>query len=330
MSESLEHVRSVEPSAEAAHGLRVLTITPCHNDGWAVEGLAAALRRQTVPVLDWVIVDDASTDDTAATLGRVRDDVPFASVLRRDRPPGRRIGEKANAVNAGYDLMRTRRAYDAVAILDADVLIPDDYFERVAVALADDPDLGVCGGVYLEPGAAPSQAGRAAGAHVPGPAQVFRREVFEAVGGYSPLPFGGDDVESVTRARLLGWRTAALHSVTYSHRRRMGTGGHGSAIRADFNLGRQDHDLGTWLPFETVKLARHMTRRPFLFAGAARSAGFVEATIRRRPRSVDDDYVSFARAEQRDRLARPIRRALTVTGQTARRVRSASGADRGA
>jgi poly-beta-1,6-N-acetyl-D-glucosamine synthase len=327
MPESHDDVRSVEPSADAPHELRVLAITPCHNDGWAIEGLAAALRRQTVPVLDWVIVDDASTDDSAATLSRVRDAVAFASVLRRDRPPGRRIGEKAHAVNAGYDFMRARGGYDAVAILDADVLIPDDYFERVAAALAGHPDLGVCGGVYLEPGATPSQAGRAAGAHVPGPAQVFRREVFEAVGGYSPLPFGGDDVESVTRARLLGWRTAALRSVTYSHRRRMGTGGHGSAIRADFNLGRQDHDLGTWAPFEVVKLVRHMTRRPLLLAGAARAAGFVDAAIRRRPRSVDDDYIAFVRMEQRDRLTQPVHRALTVTGRTVRRVRATNGAN---
>lgn len=299
--------------------LRILAITPCHNDGWAVDGLASALVRQRLRPLDWVIVDDASTDDTPATLDRVRTVVPFASVLRRERPPGRRIGEKAHAVNAGYDLMRERRDYDAVAILDADVVIPDDYFEQVAAALADEPRLGVCGGVYLEPGASPARAGRAAGAHVPGPAQVFRREVFDEVGGYSPLPFGGDDVESVTRARLLGWQTSALRTVTYSHRRRMGTGGHGSALRADFNLGRQDHDLGTWLPFEAVKVVRHVTRRPFVLASAARLAGFVDAAVRQRPRSVDDDYVRFARAEQRTRLMGPIRRVRAVIARTARR-----------
>jgi poly-beta-1,6-N-acetyl-D-glucosamine synthase len=319
--------------ASAQHALtdlRILAITPCHNDGWAVEGLAAALKCQTVPVLDWVIVDDASTDGTPVTLARVCDDVPFASVLRRDRPPGRRIGEKAHAVNAGYELMRSARDYDAVAILDADVVIPEDYFEQVAVALADHPDLGVCGGLYLEPGTTAHRTGRAGGAHVPGPAQVFRRKVFDAVGGYSPLPFGGDDVESVTRARLLGWQTATLRSVTYSHRRRMGTGGHGSAVRADFNLGRQDHDLGTWLPFEMVKVARHVMRRPFLVAAAARSAGFVEAMLRRRPRSVDEEYVAFARREQRGRLVGPIHRALAVTGRTARRRGAATVADPGA
>jgi glycosyltransferase involved in cell wall biosynthesis len=310
--------------------MRVLAITPCHNDGWALDGLAEALMRQRLPVVDWVIVDDASTDDTPTTLDRVRTEVPFASVLRRERPPGRRIGEKAHAVNAGYDLMRNRRDYDAVAILDADVLIPDDYFELIAGALTEEPGLGVCGGVYLEPGAVPGRAGRAAGDHVPGPAQVFRREVFDAVGGYSPLPFGGDDVESVTRARLLGWRTSALRSVHYSHRRRMGTGGHGSALRADFNLGRQDRDLGTWPPFEAVKLARHVTRRPLLLASAARLSGFVEASVRRRPRSVDDGYTAFVRSEQRRRLSDPIGRRIALIGRTARRFVGPIGAGRDA
>jgi poly-beta-1,6-N-acetyl-D-glucosamine synthase len=287
-----ERGRPLTEPDDAPSPFRILAITPCHNDGWALDGLASALTNQRLRPLDWMIVDDASTDDTPTAVDRIRTTVPFASALRRDRPPGRRIGEKAHAVNAGYELMRGRREYDAVAVLDADVLIPDDYFEQVASVLTSTPELGVCGGVYMEPGAPPARTGRAAGAHVPGPAQVFRRVVFDAVGGYSPLPFGGDDVESVTRARLLGWQTTALRSVSYSHRRRMGTGGHGSALRADFNLGRQDHDLGTWPPFEVVKLVRHMTRRPFVLAGVARLAGFVEACVRRRPRSVDDDYVA--------------------------------------
>ena len=315
---------------DAPATLRILAITPCHNDGWALDGLASALTGQRLQPLDWMIVDDASTDDTPTAVDRIRNTVPFASTLRRDRPPGRRIGEKAHAVNAGYELMRGRREYDAVAVLDADVLIPDDYFEQVASALASTPELGVCGGVYVEPGAPRQRTGRAAGAHVPGPAQVFRRIVFDAVGGYSPLPFGGDDVESVTRARLLGWQTAALRSVSYSHRRRMGTGGHGSPLRADFNLGRQDHDLGTLPLFEVVKLLRHTTRRPFVLAGVARLAGFVEASVRRRPRSVDDDYVSFARREQRERLAAPIRRTAGVVRTMPTRLLGPTGADRGA
>lgn len=304
----------------APGSLRILAITPCHNDGWALDGLASALESQTLRPIDWVIVDDASTDDTPAALERIRATVPFASVLRRERPPGRRIGEKANAVNAGFELMRGHHDYDAVAILDADVLLPDDYFERVAATLASTPELGACGGVYLEPGAPPTRTGRAAGHHVPGPAQVFRRVVFEAVGGYSPLPFGGDDVESVTRARLLGWQTAPLNSVSYAHRRRMGTGGHGSALRADFNLGRQDHDLGTLPAFEAVKVVRHVVRRPFLIAGVARLAGYLEATLRRRERSVDDDYVCFARREQRERLVTPLRRARSIIRRTWRRI----------
>jgi poly-beta-1,6-N-acetyl-D-glucosamine synthase len=322
--------RLVPPPADARQRTRILAITPCHNDGWAIDGLASSLVRQKLQPCDWVIVDDASTDDTAATLSQIRAAVPFASVLRRERPPGRRIGEKAHAVNAGYHLMGRTTEYDAVAILDADVLIPDDYFAQVAVAFADDPALGVCGGVYLEPGASRAQAGRAAGAHVPGPAQVFRRQVFDAVGGYSPLPFGGDDVESVTRARLLGWRTSALRSVTYSHRRRMGTGGHGSALRADFNLGRQDHDLGTLPAFEIVKLARHLSRRPLLLAGVARSVGFLDASIRRRPRSVDDDYIEFVRAEQRARLSGWFRHVGALIGRKVRRHRGPSVAGRDA
>jgi|SRR6056297_264297 len=309
---------------------RILAITPCHNDGWAVSALAASMAAQQLRAVDWIIVDDNSDDDTPEQLAEVERSVPFATVLRRDRPPGRRIGEKARAVMAGRAAMSSMQRYDLVAILDADVVLPDDYFRRIAAEFAADPGLGVCGGTYREPGSAGDRSGRAAGHHVPGPAQVFRATVFDAVGGYSPLPFGGDDVESVTRARLLGWRTRPLHSVTYSHRRRMGTGGHGSALRADFNLGRQDHDLGTSPPFELVKILRHVTRRPVVLASIARLAGFVEGSVRRRPRSVDQEYVDYVRCEQRSRLRDEWRGVTRSAARVVRRTPVPSGGSRAA
>ncbi|MGE4086184.1 MAG: glycosyltransferase family 2 protein [Vicinamibacterales bacterium] len=285
-------------SGQSAGG-GVIALTPCHNDGWALPELARSMRSQTRPPVCWVVIDDASTDTTPAVLERLAQEVPFLRVLRRERPAGRRIGEKARAVMAGAELAAGVDA-DHVAVVDADVVLPTDYFERVQAALEASPALGVTGGVYREDG---GSTGRAAGAHVPGPAQVFRRSVWAGIGGYQPLRYGGDDVESVVRARMLGWRSAALADLPYQHRRRMGTGGHGSALRADRNLGRQDYDLGTWPLFEAVKVLRHVTRPPAPLAAAWRAFGYLELAMRRRPRSVDDGYVRFVRAEQRRRLA---------------------------
>ena len=76
-----------------------------------------------------------------------------------------------------------------------------DGSEAVHRAMLDDASLGVTGGMYHEVENGRSLlAGRAYGDHVPGPAQVFRREVFDQVEGYQPWEFGGDDVVSVTRA----------------------------------------------------------------------------------------------------------------------------------
>ncbi len=127
---------------------------------------------------------------------------------------------------------------------------------------------------------------------------------------------------------MLGWDTRSLPDASYSHRRRMGTGGHGSPLRADLNLGRQDHDLGTWPPFELLKIGRHVTRRPVGAASAARAAGYLERAVRRATRSVDEEYVRFVRREQRTRLRRMLMRPLDAV--SARRGAATSGTDRAA
>lgn len=210
---------------------------------------------------------------------------------------------------ATYAQTADTTGFEYVAIIDADVILPPDYLEAVHRAMLDDPSLAVTGGMYHEVENGRSLlAGRAYGDHVPGPAQVFRQEIFDQVEGYQPWEFGGDDVVSVTRARMLGYRTGADPELTFTHARRMGTGGHGSPLRAARNLGRQDHDLGTWWLFELAKLTRSLGRRPYGLVAGARAVGFIEFKLRRRPPSVDAEYIAFTRAEQRRRLIRAGRR----------------------
>ena len=47
---------------------RFLIISPMRNEAAHVERVARALAAQTVPPAEWVVVDDGSTDDTAARL----------------------------------------------------------------------------------------------------------------------------------------------------------------------------------------------------------------------------------------------------------------------
>ena len=53
-----------------------------------------------------------------------------------------------------------------------------------------------------------------------GACQLFRRECFEEVGGYTPIKWGGIDWVAVRTARLKGWQTRSFSEKFFYHHRR--------------------------------------------------------------------------------------------------------------
>lgn len=116
-------------------------IVPVYNEAATVgEVLRRVLAEETEKEV--VVVDDASTDATAAILAAVRD--PRVRVLRHDRNRG-----KGAAVRTGVEVIRGRFA----VIQDADLeLFPEDYPSLLA-PLCDGRADAVFGRRVAEPGA---------------------------------------------------------------------------------------------------------------------------------------------------------------------------------
>ncbi len=186
--------------------------------------------------------------------------------------------------------------------MDADIELPANAFEFLLERFAEDPKLGITGGVYEHPVAGEMVVSRVSATHVPGPLQFFRREVFDAVGGYKPLSDGGLDVVSTAHARMLGWSTRPYHELVITHNRRMGTGGDRHPVLAEFQGGIRDHSLGSSIVFESAKCVRRVRDNPPIIASTARMSGFLYARISRRPSDVPKEIAKFIREEQLARL----------------------------
>jgi GT2 family glycosyltransferase len=137
--------------------------------------------------------------------------------------------------------------------------------------------------------------------HVSGACQLFRRECFEAIGGYLPIKGGGIDWVAVTTARMKGWKTRTFTEKTIFHHRTMGTG-KGNILMARFRLGKEDYYEGSHPLWELFRATYQMKFSPLVLGGLFIFSGYLAAFLQGMDRPVSPELIAFYRKEQMQRL----------------------------
>src|SRR5438128_2192301 len=190
--------------AKAAQ-LVYLLITPARDEAAHIEQTIKSVISQTVRPAKWVIVSDGSTDGTDEIVKRYVRAHEWIELLRMPERKERHFAGKVHAFNAG--LARAgHSAYDLIGNLDGDVSFDAGYFEYLLGRFAQNARLGLAGTNYWE-GSLKYDYRFTNIEDVAGACHLFRRQCFEAIGGYKPLKRGGIDSVAVLTARMLGWET---------------------------------------------------------------------------------------------------------------------------
>jgi GT2 family glycosyltransferase len=279
-------------------------VTPARNEAQHIGATLHSVMAQTVRPLRWVIVDDGSTDGTADVVGAVVRDEPWIELLRMPPRAVREFGGKVRAFEAGRERL-DGLDYVVIGNLDADITLGPRHFESLLAHFLRDPQLGVAGSPYAEDPDHPERHAYAhAGAnfeHVSGACQLFRRDCYEAIGGYPVLSGGGIDTAAGLAARALGWRTRTYTDVVCLHHRPVGTAERGK-LAARFQRGVRAWTFGGHPAWEAVRGLADMRRAPWVLMGAAHLAGYGWAAWRGVPRAVPPALVTQHRREQLQRL----------------------------
>jgi len=276
-------------------------VTPARNEARSLEQTIQSVAAQTVKPLRWVIVSDGSTDGTDEIVRKYSRQQGWIELVRMPERKERHFAGKVYAFNAGMERLRDL-PYEVIASLDADITFGEDYFAFLLEKLAANPALGLVGTPFVENTSSEMYDYRFVSIeHVSGACQVFRRECFEAIGGYVPVKGGAIDNIAVITARMKGWKTRTFPEKTCLHHREMGTAQHG-LVRARFRFGAKDYCIGNHPAWELFRSAYQMTRRPYVLGGVALAAGYFWASVRRVPRPVSRELMAFHRREQMQRL----------------------------
>jgi poly-beta-1,6-N-acetyl-D-glucosamine synthase len=285
--------------------LQYVLITPARNEEQFIDLTLRSVVVQTRPPLRWVIVSDGSTDRTDEIVRGYTGRYPWIELLRMPERRERHFAGKVHAFNAGYDRVRNLD-FDVVGNLDADVSFEPEHFEFLMERMQGDPKLGVAGAPFRE-GTFQYDYRFSNIENVWGGCQLFRRECYEAIGGYRPLKGGCIDHVAVLYARMHGWRTRTFAEKVCIHHRQMGTALQGR-LQAKFKMGIKDHSVGNHPLWEMARAVYQMTKPPLVLGGIALGWGFLWSMMHRREVPLSREAVQFVRREQMERLRRQFTR----------------------
>ncbi|MCF7955513.1 MAG: glycosyltransferase family 2 protein [Phycisphaerae bacterium] len=282
---------------------KLIIITPAYNEAAYIERTINSVMSQTFLPEKWIIVDDGSTDATGEIIRSYALKYDLIQYHRREKVQGQSYyGSNVYAIMEGYSAIKGED-FDFLAVLDADITLPADYYQQILNQFALDEKLGVASGVYMDLVDGKLRKILNDRRSTPKAIQVFRRECFESIGGYIPLKYGGEDTCSCFMARMNGWKSWSFPEIIAVHNKPVGTGLSNSMIKSRFRIGLNEYFLGTHALFMLAKSFRRcVTERPFVLGGLARIAGYLCACYKDEERQIPDELVRFIQHEQVKRL----------------------------
>ncbi|MCU1277794.1 MAG: hypothetical protein JWM53_1340 [bacterium] len=202
--------------------IKVSVIIPCHNSSAFVRETAAAAFAQSLREMEVIFVDDGSVDDTREVIARVIAE------------NGERCARLVCQADAGLASARNHGIEESsgqyILPLDADDLIDPQMLEECAAVLDAEPEIAVVytdredfGDVEHVWPAGRYELDRLKYFNQIAYCSLFRRSVWEAIGGYRVNVSGLDDWDFWVAAAARGFRGRHVPKPHLKHRTRQGS-----------------------------------------------------------------------------------------------------------
>ncbi len=277
-----------------------IVITPAYNEQDYIEKTIKSVLAQSILPKAWFIVDDDSTDQTAEIVKAYTEQYSWIKYIYRRKDKNQSYyASNVYAIEEGLKIAKGQE-YDYLGILDADISLPQYYYEKILAWFERDSKLGIASGVYMD---------RIGGnkfrrilndrRSTPKALMVFKKQCYEDIGGFIPMQYGGEDTCACFIARIRGWKTWSFPDMIAVHNKPVGTGHAKSTLKIRFRQGIGEYFLATHPLFALAKSCRRCFKEPpYLIGGMVRMSGFIYAHFMGLKRQIPDDVVKYIRSEQ--------------------------------
>ena len=195
--------------------MSVQIIIPAYNEEDYLASALNSMIAQTVRPDRIVVVNDGSSDSTQKIIDEFSEIHPFILSVTTGSTSKHSPGSKV--VNAFYKGMETvGGSYDFIGKFDADILLPEDYFEKTLELFQQDEKVGIAGGnLYIEEDGSWVFESISEKTKVRGPIKLYRKACFEAIGGLKKS-IGWDTVDELL-AQYHGWKVVTDQTLYVKH-----------------------------------------------------------------------------------------------------------------
>ena len=281
--------------------MKYSVVIPAYNEEQHILSTLKSLVGQTLLPIQVVVVNDSSTDNTAKLAKEFSRKYDFIQVINNQAEAKHLPGSKViNAFNTGFNEVQNN--WDFIVKLDADLILPPDYFQRIAETFQSDKTIGMAGGMaYILKNDQWVLESLTDDDHIRGAFKSYRKACFEKIGGL-PAAMGWDTVDELL-AKYHQWQVVVLPELKVKHLKPTGAV-YNKAAR--YKQGEAFYRLGygVWLTLiASIKLATKK-RKLMLFADYIN--GFYRAKKAKIKPLVTDDQARFIRKYRWKRIRKKL------------------------
>lgn len=198
--------------------LKYVVITPAYNEENYLPFLLESIIKQTHQPTQLIIVNDGSTDDTAKVVAEYSLTHDWIKLVNNAKEEQRAPGAKViRAFLIGLEQL-DMEDYDFIVKLDADLSLPNNYFETIATHFQENKQLGMVGGVCaLEENGDWKVEKVADNDHIRGALKSYRKKCYAEIEGLR-ASMGWDTVDELL-SKYHGWEVKVDEQLVVKHHR---------------------------------------------------------------------------------------------------------------
>jgi glycosyltransferase involved in cell wall biosynthesis len=265
-------------------------VIPAHNEEAFISLTLQSLILQSNLPKKVVVVNDNSTDKTVEIVLEFAKKNPFITLVNKTSSAIHLPGSKViQAFHKGFETLDDD--YDIIVKLDADLILPHNYFATIIEHFQKDPTIGMAGGfAYIEKNGEWVLENLTDKDHIRGAFKAYRKECFKQIGNLKPA-MGWDTVDELL-CKFYNWKVITDASLIVKHLKPTGANYNKTAR---YKQGEAFYTLGYGFAITAIASAKLavMKKKPLLFIDYIK--GFWKAKSAKTPLLVTSEQAKFIR-----------------------------------